>query len=340
MSSAPHVDYDRSQDSLPADQHQDHSKFSSIPHYHLPIATISRSTTLDPSLALQINEVKFFMRRLRCYWKAVADDLGPSIWAHPTNLYRQIWEQEISAADNRLEHLINQIRKTPGRINPNLNDNPFSFGLGSIGQTSSQKINAQLPHYFQLRTSREAEASHRRTLRRKRTRQRAKARRSAMEANHLGYQSFANSPHPFGTKQRSVTKERIEIVQSQILALGQRLTITSGPSEFPCDANSEERLFRFEENDVRENRVSSGSAGFDMPTSWKSSERRSKVDGDKYNEGPGSCPNEDINAYTGINARTFRPSFVPNIDICTITGEDISNIGSFQMNSNPKPRSR
>lgn len=390
---------------------------SSILNQNPSIATSSRSMANDPSLLLKVNKAEFFIRKLQCYWTAVADDLGPVIWAQPTNMYRQIWEQEISAADSKLEYLRDQIREMAFSTNPNPNRDPFRCGLRDIGSPSNQKINAHhLPPYLQeglnaqdrALASHETQASNKRTWKRKLTRQRAKARRSTREANPFVYQSLSNStcplnanrrlvtkriepvqnqiqalrqrltitsvpksedrlfryegndekencvspglvgfdvatswksnesnrclyqslsnsPRPLDTNRRLVTKKRIETVQEQILALRQRLTITSVPNKFRCHPNSEDRLFRFEANDEKENRVYPGSVGFDTPNSWKSNERLSKVDGDKYDEGPGSCAKKDIRAYSGTPARparTFGSSFAANIDKYSTARED------------------
>lgn len=296
---------------------------SSILNQNPSIAESSRSIANDPSLLLKVNKVEFFIRKLQCYWTAVADDLGPVTWAQPTNMYRQIWEQEISAADSKLEHLRDQIRETASSTNPNPNKVPFRFGLRDIGSPSNQNINAHhLPPCLQeglnaedrALASHEAQASNKRTRKRKLTRQRAKARRSTRESNPFVYQSLSNSPCPLDTNRRLVTKKRIETVQNQILALRQRLTITSVPNKFRCDPKLKDRLFRFEANDEKENLVHPGSVGFDTATSWKFNKRLSNVDGDKHDEGPGSCTKKDLHAYSGTPARIFGSSFAANID--------------------------
>lgn len=346
-SSAPYAYFFHSQDFLQrvpthspsAGKNQVDPNFSSIPNHDLPVATSSSLIGLDSSLLLKIDKVEFFIRRLRHYWAAVADDIGLIIWAHPTNVYRQIWEKEISAAYSKLQHLIEQMHKPEGKTNPNPDEDPFSFRQREIEKTSNQKINPlHRPHHLQKKgledqisalASREAEARSKRTLRRKLTRRRAKARRSTTEANPCVDQSFSNLPHPLNANWRLVAKKRIETVQNQILALNQKLTITSGPHKFHCDRKSEDRLLKFEEHDGEENRLSPWSAGFDTATSWGSNETLSKVDGGKYNERQRSSIKKDINAYSGIIARTFGPSPAAAIDKHSIAREeDAYKVGS------------
>ncbi|MCJ1268177.1 hypothetical protein MMC22_008063 [Lobaria immixta] len=347
--SAPYDYFFRSQDFLrrvpthspSAGHNQVDSNFLSIPNHDVPVATSSSSMGLDSSLLLKIDKVEFFIRRLRHYWAAVADDIGLIIWAHPTNVYRQIWEKEISAAYSELQHLIEQMHKPEGKTNPNPDKDPFSFRQRGIRKTSNQKINPpHRPHRLQEEgledrisalASREAEARSKRTLRRKLTRKRAKARRSTTEANPCVDQSFSNLPHPLNTNWRLVAKKRIETVQNQILALDQKLTIASGPNKSHCDRKSEGRLLKFEEHDGKENRLSPWPAGFDTATSWGSNETLSKVEGGKYNERQRSYIKKDINAYSGILARTFRPSSAADIDKYSIAREeDAYKVGSHQ----------
>lgn len=176
-----------------------------IRSHNLPVATSSGSTAMDPCLAVEIDEAESFIERLRSYWAAVADDLGPLIWAQPTNVYRQIWEQEIFTADCKLEHLMDQSRKQACRTSASLNEDPFR--LSDIGKTSSPRNDAHdRPHHLQDQlcalASREASASNKRTLKRKRSRKRAKARRLTTGTNPSVHQSSSDSLHHIDTNRR------------------------------------------------------------------------------------------------------------------------------------------
>ena len=165
-----------------------HSSFSFIPIRDLPVAPSSDTTALEPDLLLKIERAEFFITRLRSYWTAVADDLGPFIWTQPTNIYRQIWEQEISSADRKLQNLIDQIRKTTCRTDLNPNEDLLSSRLRGIDKNNNHVINAHdSPHRLQedlkVVQDRERKASNKRTLKRRATRQRVKARRSATKAS-------------------------------------------------------------------------------------------------------------------------------------------------------------
>lgn len=273
---------------------------------------------MDPSLKVEIDEAKSLIKRLRCYWAAVADDLGPIIWAQPTNVYRQIWEQEIFAADCHLEQLIDLNRKKACRTSASLNEDSFRL-----------RDNTR-PHHLQdqLRTlaSSEAQASNKRTLKRKLSRKRAKARRLT-ETNTSVHQSSSNPLHHLDTNRRSVTK-KIETVQNQILALGQELTNNSGRTELHGDPKSADRLFKFG-RDEEENQVSSVSTSVDTATSSKPNERPAKFDSDKCDEGAGSYTRKDVNAYSGIHARTFGPSFAGNIGKFSTATKEVSKTGSY-----------
>ena len=194
-----------------------------IRSHNLPVATSSGSMAMDPSLIVEIDEAESFIKRLRSYWAAVADDLGPVTWAQPTNVYRQIWEQEIFAAECKLALLMDQNRKkacrTACRTSASLDEDPFQ--LHDIRKTNSPRNDTHnRPHHLQdqLHTlaSRETPASNKRTLKRKLSRKRAKARRLITGTNPSVHQSSSNSLHHLDTNRRLVTK-KIETVQNQIL---------------------------------------------------------------------------------------------------------------------------
>lgn len=176
----------------------------SILNDDLLAATRSRSTAVDSSLMRQIDKVEFYIRRLRCYWTAVAGDLGPLVWANPRNKYRQIWEKEISAADSKLERLMGQISKTPRRSNPKPN-------MDRRLQEDILKVEIY---------AMEAEARRKKTLKRKLTRQRAKERLSTMGASPWNCWSSSESSHPLGNNKRLVTKIKNQNRPNEILALG------------------------------------------------------------------------------------------------------------------------
>lgn len=164
------------------------STFSFIPLHDLPVATSTSTAAFDPNLSLKIERAEFYRTRLRSYWTAVADDLGPLIWTQPNNIYRQTWEQEFSAADRKLQNLIDQIRKTTCRTDLNPNEDLLSSRLRDIDEDNNHKINAhdsphRLHEALKVVQDSERKASNKRTLKRKATRQRAKARRSATKAS-------------------------------------------------------------------------------------------------------------------------------------------------------------
>ncbi|MCJ1464401.1 hypothetical protein MMC07_003014 [Pseudocyphellaria aurata] len=162
-----------------------HTK-DSILNQDLQTANSSRSTAVDSSLMLQIDEVELYIRKLRCYWTAVADDLGPFVWASPKNMYRQIWEQEISTANSKLGHLKGQTSKTPCRTNTKPNKD------------------RRLPKDIlkaQLSAEEGTQARKKRTLKRRLGRQRAKARLSTTEASPCDIWSSSKLSHPLGTNE-------------------------------------------------------------------------------------------------------------------------------------------
>ena len=106
------------------------------------------------------------------------------------------------------------------------------------------------------------------------------------------------------------------------------MTNNSGRTEFHGDPKSADRLFRFR-GDEEENHVSSGSTSVDSATSSEPNERAAKFDGDICDEGAGSYTRKDVNAYSGIHAKTFGPSFAGNIGKFSTATEEVSKTGSY-----------
>ena len=121
----------------------------------------------DRFLAQEVAEAEERVEKLKRYWAAVAEDQGPTAWADPMNPYRRVWEQEISSACDKLEYL-EQIARVSG---PNFQ--PHVFKAREINKVNNRERNALCDHAV---TMCEKHASHMRTLKRKATRQRKKAR--------------------------------------------------------------------------------------------------------------------------------------------------------------------
>lgn len=175
---------------------------------------------METSLIVQINGAESHIRRLRSYWGAVADDLGPLVWEQPTNMYRQIWEQEIFAADCKFEYLKGQLeqlkdqnRKKALEASARVNEDPYRL-LDITGTSSLRDDTHTSQHHLedQLGTlaPHEAPASNKkkRTLKRKLGRKRAKARRLNPGTNPSVDQSSLNSPHYLDTNQKLVAVDR------------------------------------------------------------------------------------------------------------------------------------
>ncbi len=164
--------------------------FQPVSNYVPPAAAWVIPTT-GRDLDGEIEDAEGLIRKLQSYWAAVADDLGPIIWAHPTNQYRNIWEQEISSACDKLEQLekirdlenLNQIPKTAYIAEHGYND-PSCSSTSGIETPSNQdawercarRARRDRRDLMRIMTVRDKSASHMRTLKRKATRQRAKAR--------------------------------------------------------------------------------------------------------------------------------------------------------------------
>lgn len=110
------------------------------------------------------------LEKLKGYWAAVAEDLGPTKWADPMNPYRWVWEQEISSACDKLEYL-EQIDPT-ARVSPKSRP-AHDFKARETNNVDNRGRNAKCDHAMAMC---EKHASHMRTLKRKATRQRKKAR--------------------------------------------------------------------------------------------------------------------------------------------------------------------
>lgn len=111
------------------------------------------------------------VEKLKSYWAAVAEDLGPTMWADPMNPYRRVWEQEISSACDKLEHL--EQSDPTARVPGSKIKVPHNFKAKEINKVNNRGRNAKCDHAAAMC---EKHASHMRTLKRKATRQRKRAR--------------------------------------------------------------------------------------------------------------------------------------------------------------------
>lgn len=143
--------------------------------YHVP-ATITSTQQEDLNikgrlLLKEVAEAEERVEKLKCYWAAVAEDLGPTMWADPMNPYRPVWEQEISSACNKLEYL--EQSDPTARVPDSKIQLPHNFKARGINKVNKKERNAKCDHEVAMC---EKNASHMRTLKRKATRQRKRAR--------------------------------------------------------------------------------------------------------------------------------------------------------------------
>lgn len=123
------------------------------------------------SLPQELAEAEEHVEKLKGYWAAVAEDLGPTMWADPMNPYRRVWEQEISSACDKLEYLE---QSHPSARVPGSNFQlPHDLRSRGIKKVKHRGRKAKSDHAVAMC---EKDASHMRTLKRKATRQRKKAR--------------------------------------------------------------------------------------------------------------------------------------------------------------------
>lgn len=121
-------------------------------------------------LLRQVAKAEEHVEKLKSYWAAVAEDLGPTVWADPMNPYRRVWEQEISSACDKLEYL--ERMEPNARVSPKSRP-PHDFKAREINEVNNRERNDKCDHAVAIYEKR---ASHMRTLKRKATRQRKKAR--------------------------------------------------------------------------------------------------------------------------------------------------------------------
>lgn len=122
-------------------------------------------------LLQELAEAEEHVEKLKGYWAAVAEDLGPTMWADPMNPYRRVWEQEISSACDKLEYL--EQSDLSARVPGSKIQLPHDFKARGINKVNNRERNAKCGHAVAMC---EKHASHMRTLKRKATRQRKKAR--------------------------------------------------------------------------------------------------------------------------------------------------------------------
>lgn len=179
--------------------------------HHVP-ATVTTTqqeslSNKDRFLLKEVAEAEERVEKLKRYWAAVAEDQGPTAWADPMNPYRRVWEQEISSASDKLKYL-EQIARVPGP-----DSQPLVFKAREINKVNNRERNALCDH--PVKTG-EKHASHMRTLKRKATRQRKKAR----EQMSIRAQSHNSDRHSSDFVSASDTSRR----------LAQRTTIDTNQS--------------------------------------------------------------------------------------------------------------
>lgn len=158
-------------------------------------------------LLQELAEAEEHVEKLKGYWAAVAEDLGPTMWADPMNPYRRVWEQEISSACDKLEYL--EQSDPSARVPSSKFQLPHDFKARGINKVNNRERNAKCDYAVAMC---EKHASHMRTFRRKATRQRKKAReRMAQSHNfqHSGDLVSASDGSP-----RLAQRTRIENNQS------------------------------------------------------------------------------------------------------------------------------
>lgn len=153
-------------------------------------------------------EAEEHVEKLKDYWAAVAEDLGPSMWADPMNPYRRVWEQEISSACDKLEYL--EQSDPNARVPGSKIQLPHNFKARGINKVSKKERKAECD-----RAVAEKHASQKRTLKRKVTRQRKRAREQmAIWAQSHNFQHSGDLVSASDGSPRSAQRTMIETNQS------------------------------------------------------------------------------------------------------------------------------
>lgn len=178
---------------------------------------VTATTTQQESLNIEgrfllqeVAEAEERVEKLKGYWAAVAEDQGPTVWADPMNPYRRVWEQEISSACDKLEYL-EQIGPTARVSGPKFQ--PHVFKAREVNKVNNRERNTMCDHAV---TMCEKHASHMRTLKRKATRQRKKAREQMMIiwAQSHNFQHSGDFVSASDTSRRLAQRTTIETNQS------------------------------------------------------------------------------------------------------------------------------
>lgn len=162
-------------------------------------------------LPQELAEAEEHVEKLKGYWAAVAEDLGPTMWADPMNPYRRVWEQEISSACDKLEYLeqSHPFARVPGSPKFQL---PHDFRPRGIRKVKNRGRKAKCDHAVAMC---EKDARHMRTLKRKATRQRKKAReRMGVWAQSHNFQHSGNLVSASDGSPKLAQRTRIETNQS------------------------------------------------------------------------------------------------------------------------------
>lgn len=162
-------------------------------------------------LLQELAEAEEHVEKLKGYWAAVAEDLGPAMWADPMNPYRRVWEQEISSACDKLEYL--EQSHPSASVPGSTFQLPHDFRPKGIKKVKNRGRKAKCDHAAVAMC--EKHASHMRTLKRKATRQRKKARKQmAQWAQSHNFQHSYNLLNASDECPRLAQRTRIETNQS------------------------------------------------------------------------------------------------------------------------------
>lgn len=161
-------------------------------------------------LLQELAKAEEHVEKLKGYWAAVAEDLGPTMWADPMNPYRRVWEQEISSACDKLEYL--EQSAPSARVPGSKTQLPHDFKARGINKVNNRERNTKCDHAGPMC---EKHASHMRTLKRKATRQRKRAREQmALWAHSHNFQHSGDLVSASDGSPRLAQRTRIETNQS------------------------------------------------------------------------------------------------------------------------------
>ena len=309
-----------------------------------------RPTAPGRALEYEINRAEHHMEKVRLYWEAVADDLGPETWRDPTNPHRKNYEQEISLACHHFQNLLQQVAMT--RI---ADEHFFGFEAHGFEKASTSEIrdrcgqcgrrercercerqirrmrcercerlesreNLDIREKNYRATSRKIQPARYKTIAMKDPRQPAEASQADGEPSTRSPWQSASLQTPLDSSGAAARTESTESFQNRSLTIHHQLIFGSRFNGCPGRPIATNRPLAYEHDDDKENNPSLGSQGFQTTSAREPGDRFSRTGNDGVDEDSASTLKEQT-SYLDASAEPLQLSNAAKIDNSFINEE-------------------